>query len=93
VTASITMLPEVTRKVRVPRALAVPYPLGYPLGPPDDPAQQRRILLALLALAEARDVPRLESLEEHQSSKADPVASKGVISVRGVTRQSRGHRA
>jgi filamentous hemagglutinin len=28
-----------------------------------------------------------------QSSKADPVASKGVISVRGVTRQSRGHRA
>jgi hypothetical protein len=67
VTASITMLPEVTRKVRVPRALAVPYPLGYPLGPPDDPAQQRRILLvlALLALAEARDVPRLESLEEH----------------------------
>jgi hypothetical protein len=33
-TASITLLPEVTRAVRPPRALSLPYPLGYPLGAP-----------------------------------------------------------
>ncbi|MHB8416824.1 MAG: hypothetical protein ACYDCL_02025 [Myxococcales bacterium] len=60
-TASLTMLPEVTRWVRPPRALAVPYPLGYPLGAPGDPALQTRILRALLQLLVAQDVPRLES--------------------------------
>jgi hypothetical protein len=54
------MLPEVTRKVRPPRALQVPYPLGYPLGEPDAPALQRQILQAMLALVDARDVPVLE---------------------------------
>lgn len=62
VTASITMLPEVTTRVRPPRALAVPYPLGYPLGAPDDPALQHVVLRALLALCTRLDVPVLASL-------------------------------
>ena len=49
-TTSVTMLREVTEKVRPPRALLVPYPLGYPLGRPDDPELQSRILRAALAL-------------------------------------------
>ena len=61
-TASITMLPEVTRKVRPPRALAVPYPLGYPLGMPNETEMQRAILRALLALCERTDVPVLADL-------------------------------
>ncbi len=61
-TASLTMLPEITRKVRPPRALAVPYPLGYPLGAADDPATQRRVLLALLGLCSRTDVPVLAEL-------------------------------
>jgi hypothetical protein len=56
-TASITLLPEITRAVRPPRALSVPYPLGFPLGAPRDPELQRRILRALLALTERDDVP------------------------------------
>jgi hypothetical protein len=36
--------------VRPPRALALPYPLGYPLGAPDDPLLQRAILAQLLHL-------------------------------------------
>ena len=56
-TASITLLPEVTRAVRPPRALSLPYPLGYPLGAPRDPELQRRILRALLALTARDDVP------------------------------------
>jgi hypothetical protein len=56
------MLPEVTRKVQPPRALVVPYSLGYPLGAPDAPDVQTRILRALLRLVEVREVPCLEVL-------------------------------
>ena len=61
--ASLTMLPEVTRRVSPPRALAVPYPLGYPLGRPGDAALQRQILWDLLALWARTDVPVLEDRE------------------------------
>jgi len=54
------MLPEVTAKVGPPRALAVPWPLGFPLGAPDDPALQRRVLVAMLELLPRVDVPVLE---------------------------------
>lgn len=60
VTASITMLPHITRKVGPPRALAVPFDLGYPLGQPHDAAGQRQVLRALLRLCERDDVPVLE---------------------------------
>ena len=63
VTASVSMLPEITRKVRPPRALEVPYNLGYPLGRPDDPPLQRRILRALLRLTSRDDVPVIEDLD------------------------------
>jgi hypothetical protein len=61
VTVSLTMMPAVTRKVRPPRALAVPFPLGYPLGSPCDAALQRHVLRALLSLATRDDVPVLET--------------------------------
>ena len=59
-TASITMLPDITRKIRPPRALAVPYPLGFPLGEADNPVLQTEVLLALMALLDRDDVPVLE---------------------------------
>jgi len=52
VTCSVTALPEITAKVAPPRALAVPYPLGYPLGAQNDAFLQRRIIEAALALCE-----------------------------------------
>ena len=58
VTCSVTVLPEITAKVGPPRALAVDYPLGYPLGAPGDAALQRRIVEAALALCEG--TPRTE---------------------------------
>ena len=61
-TASITMLANITAKVRPPRALAVPYPLGFPLGEPNNAQLQRDILVQLLALLERDDVPVLEQL-------------------------------
>jgi hypothetical protein len=53
------MLPEITRKLRPPRALAVPFPLGYPLWEPDAPERQRSVLRALLALCATTEVPVL----------------------------------
>jgi hypothetical protein len=61
-TASITMLPKTTAKIRPPRALAVPYPLGFPLGEANNPVLQRAVLRQLIALLERDDVPMLERL-------------------------------
>jgi hypothetical protein len=58
-TASITLLEGITRKIRPPRALAVPYALGFPLGEPGNPGLQTSILRALLALVSRNDVPVL----------------------------------
>lgn len=53
----MTLLPEITRRLDVPRSLAVPFALGFPLGEPDAPVLQTRILRALLALTAVRDLP------------------------------------
>ncbi len=50
-TISVTMAPELTRRVRVPRAAAVAFPLGHPFGFPGEAFRQREILARLLRLA------------------------------------------
>ncbi len=60
-TASLTMLPEITRKIRPPRALVVPYPLGFPLGEAGAAELQRDILRALLSLCIQTKVPVQEN--------------------------------
>lgn len=60
-TVSLSLLREITEKIRPPRALFVPYPLGYPLGAPDESELQRRIMLAALALLSRNDCPVLET--------------------------------
>jgi hypothetical protein len=61
-TASVTMMPEVTRAVRTPRALSVPFALGYPLDRPGDPAAQRRVLRQLLRLVLVDGAPIVAEL-------------------------------
>ena len=61
-TVSLSVLEEVTRKVKPPRALLVPYLLGYPLGKPRDSGLQRNVILQALALLERADLPVLETL-------------------------------
>ena len=63
VTASVTLLPEITRKLRLPRALVVPYPLGFPVGEANRPALQREVLRALLNLTRRTDVPLIADFE------------------------------
>lgn len=59
-TASITLLKGITAKIRPPRALAVPYPLGFPLGEANNPELQTAVLRRVLSLLERDDVPVLE---------------------------------
>jgi len=59
-TVSISLLREISEKVRPPRALFVPYPLGYPLGEPGNPDLQKRIMRAAFALLPRADIPVLE---------------------------------
>lgn len=44
----LVLLREIAEKVRPPRALEVPFRHGYPLGRPDDPEGQRKVLEAAL---------------------------------------------
>jgi len=64
-TTSITMLPEVTREVRPPRALSVPFDLGYPLGRPSDRITQLTVLRQLLRLVLEDGVPLVAGLPRH----------------------------
>lgn len=60
-TASITLLETITRKIRPPRALSVPYPLGFPFGEAGNIGLQTAVLRALLALIDRTDVPVIET--------------------------------
>jgi len=51
-TVSITLLPEVTRCVRPPRALVVDRPLGYPLAEPGNAVLQKEIIQSALKLVQ-----------------------------------------
>lgn len=44
-TICITLMPWVTEKVKVPRAVSLEFPLGHPLGKSFDQEQQKMILL------------------------------------------------
>ena len=60
-TVSISLLREITEKIRPPRALFVPFPLGYPLGEANNAALQTRIMRAALELLPRTDIPVLQA--------------------------------
>jgi hypothetical protein len=55
-TVVLQLLREVAERVRPPRALFVPFPHGYPMGKPEDPAQQHAVLEAALRILEDRSL-------------------------------------
>ena len=63
-TVGLSLLREVSEKVRPPRTLVVPFPFGYPLGKPNQPALQQRVIEASLNLLTAPgSLPVLTDLE------------------------------
>ncbi len=61
--------------MRPPRALQCDFPLGRPLGKPNDPAFQRRVLDAAFALLEHEEGPVLETFPETIEDRAEMPAS------------------
>lgn len=58
-TVCIALLEHIVARVRPPRALAVPFPHGYALGAAGDAAEQKRVMLAALALLDREGPPPL----------------------------------
>ncbi len=68
-TTSITLDESITKKVKPPRVLSVPYRFGYPLGEPDNPELQHVIIAEALALlTDEAPLPILKSSRQHHLS-------------------------
>ena len=65
-TTSITLDESITKRVKPPRALSVPYRFGYPLGEPNNPELQHTIIAEALALlVDAETPPILRAFVRH----------------------------
>ena len=53
-----------TEKVKPPRALFTPFPFGYPLGKPNDPEYQHRVIADALDLLQRPTGPVLEDFDD-----------------------------
>lgn len=70
-TAGISLVREHTETIRPPRALWVTFELGRPLGIPDDPPFQRRVVKAALDLLARTDGPLIADYPEHVPEVTD----------------------
>jgi hypothetical protein len=73
-TTSISMVREHSEKTKPPRALFVPFPFGYALGRPDDPALQHRVLRAALDLLAEPAGPVLRDFPDDAEPGDQPAA-------------------
>ena len=72
-TTQISLIRRHTEVIEPPRALWVPFELGRPLGVPNDPPFQQRVLLAALALLEAPSGPVLQDFPEDAPASAEEI--------------------
>ena len=56
-TVALSMIPDLTRAVGVPRLAGISYPFGRPLGQPHDADGQRAVLRAMLELLASASGP------------------------------------
>lgn len=56
-TVSITLDDSITKRVKPPRVLSVPYRFGYPLGEPDNQTLQHTIIAETLDLLQDQGTP------------------------------------
>lgn len=56
-TVALSMIPDLTRAVGVPRLAGIGYPMGRPLGQPHDADGQRAVLRSMLELLAAASGP------------------------------------
>lgn len=72
-TVAISLIRPQTEKTKPPRALWVPFELGRPIGPPSDPAFQKKVIRTALQLLERKDGPSIleDFPEDDPRSMAD----------------------
>lgn len=70
-TIGISLVREHTEIVRPPRALWVTFDLGRPLGRPNDPPFQRRVVKAALDVVVRMESPLIVDYPEHVDEEAD----------------------
>ena len=56
-TVSLSMIPDLTRAVGVPRLAGIGYPMGRPLGRPHDADGQRAVLRSVMEVLASATVP------------------------------------
>jgi hypothetical protein len=61
-TVTVSMRPDISLAMKVPRAVFVRFPLGNPMGEPGRADQQRRILEDLFELLESAEEPQVVEL-------------------------------
>jgi hypothetical protein len=69
-TVVIQLLRSVAEQVQPPRALAVPFRHGFPLGQPDEPELQHKVIRAALELLNSSEV-NLPHIVDFQSDEAE----------------------
>ena len=74
-TTAISLIRRQTENTKPSRALWVPFELGRPFGPPNDPAFQKRVMLAALQMLERDDGPVIiqDFPDDDPSAQPDPV--------------------
>lgn len=76
-TTQFSLIRKHTEGIRPPRALAVPFELGRPLGAPNEPAFQRRVLVAALDLFSRPSGPVLEDFPDAPPGAPDEDDTEG----------------
>ena len=59
-TVTLSMIPDLTRAVGVPRLVGISHPMGQPFGRPNDADRQRAVLRAMLELLVSASGPGSE---------------------------------
>ncbi len=82
-TTQISLIRLHTEKIKPPRALWVPFEFGHPLGMPNNPIFQKKVLVSALKLLEVPDGPVLEDFpEDALVSGEQPVVLACPINIR-----------
>jgi hypothetical protein len=77
-TVAIQLLRRVAEKVRPPRALAVPFRHGFPLGIPDDAERQQTVILSALRMLEDPNL-RPPAIVDHTDTHSKLVTSVSLV--------------
>lgn len=80
-TTQISLVREHSAAIRPPRVLWVPFPLGRPLGAPNQPAFQRRVVMSALNLLERASGPILEDFPDDAPASHAPDEAEWVCPV------------